>query len=469
MAKWRNSTGEKAVVSHTGAELTRAVAFRFALDPTVEQEQAFWRYAGARRFTFNHHLARAKANITTRAAELEAGIPKNQMTPAISWSKVSFIQEFNDWKNGKLDSSPENEDGSRGLSWRGEVAGDVFECASVDAAQALANYKESRRAGHAEGAAFGARKEGARAGIRVGFPRFKARNHTTPSFRLRSRSAPGETAPVRITGPKAIRLPTIGEVRVHGCTRRVRRMLQAGRFRIHSATLSYTKGRWWVSLNGVAAEFHHQRRSPAGRHTAPAGLDRGVKSLAVLADADGNLLKVWEGVNALRSAQVSLRRANKALARTKPGSGGRARARKRLTTLHARIAYLRQDVAHKLSHELATTLRRLSVEDLNLAGMVRNRHLARAVSDAAMGEVTRQLAYKAGWYGLELVIADRWFASSKTCSGCGHVKDILDLSERVFCCGACGLALDRDHNAAINLARWPELHLEDFPPLEAAA
>jgi putative transposase len=93
------------------------------------------------------------------------------------------------------------------------------------------------------------------------------------------------------------------------------------------------------------------------------------------------------------------------------------------------------------------------LEDLHVRGMQRNRHLALSVSDAGMGELRRQLSYKSEWYGSTLVVADRFFPSSKLCSGCGVIKDALALSERVFECDACGVSLDRDENAAINLRR----------------
>ncbi|HVA51953.1 MAG TPA: RNA-guided endonuclease TnpB family protein, partial [Acidimicrobiales bacterium] len=96
----------------------------------------------------------------------------------------------------------------------------------------------------------------------------------------------------------------------------------------------------------------------------------------------------------------------------------------------------------------------LVIEDLNVAGMVRNRHLARSISDAAMGELFRQLLYKARWHGVEVRVVDRYFPSSKTCSGCGVVRNDLDLSTRTYSCRSCGLVIDRDLNAAINLARW---------------
>lgn len=449
----RRAPRSEPLRSGTGVPLTREVAFCFALDPDVEQQRALAMHAGAARFTFNHHVARVKANLDQRAAERSYGVPDELLTPALSWSKFSFINEMNAFKNGTAPDSPVGEDGSRGLAWRAEVSADVFECASVDAAQALANFAASRA--------------GTRKGRPAGFPRFKARHKTTPAFRLRNRAAPGATQQVRVAGPKALRLPTLGEVRIHGATRKLRRMLDAGRCHLYAATVRYVRGRWTVTLTGLAAAFHHRRRSPAGRHLRPAGLDRGVKALAVVADDDGHVLHVVEGVKALQRAQASLRRANKALARTKPGSAGRRKATGRLTRIHARVAHLRAETTHQLSHWASTTLTRLTVEDLNVAGMTRLRTLARAVADAGMADLGRTLGYKARWYGCELIIADRWFASSKTCSGCGHVKAELDLSERSYRCETCGLVLDPDVNAAIDLARWPDT--QHAPPQPAAA
>jgi putative transposase len=111
------------------------------------------------------------------------------------------------------------------------------------------------------------------------------------------------------------------------------------------------------------------------------------------------------------------------------------------------------------------------IEDLNVAGMVRNRHLARSISDAAMGDLSRQLLYKARWHGVEVRVADRFFPSSKTCSGCGEVRNDLALSIRIYSCEICDLVIDRDLNAAVNLARWqPREHAVVTPlaPTRAA-
>jgi len=433
--------------SRSGHILSRAVTFQFALDPNAQQRILLDKCAGARRFTVNHHLARVRANLDVRSAEREAhgdvGETTEPSTPSLSWSGFSFINEFNAWKNGQSDDSPLNDDGSCGLAWRHELPSDVFECASVDTARALENFSSSKR--------------GERSGTPVGFPRFQAKGKVTPSFRLRNRATPGtapSSQPVRFTDPAHLRLPRFGPMKLFGPTLKVRRMIDAGRFHIYSATLSQRAGRWTVSLTGVAAELHRAERSRTNRHAGPVGVDRGIISLCVAADANGIPIESFEGVKILKQALVKLKAANQTLARTTPGSKGRQRARSRLARTHRKVANTRRHLVHQASRSLVDRCQILVLEDLNVAGMVKNRTLAKSLSDAAMGELSRQLLYKARWHGVEVRVADRFFPSSKMCSGCGVVKDDLDLSTRTYSCGACGLIIDRDLNAAINLARW---------------
>ncbi len=441
------STSAESPISHSGQTLSRAVTFQFALDPNAEQRVLLAKCAGARRFTVNHHLARVKANLDARSIEREvlsdSGEPCERSTPSLSWAAFSFINEFNAWKNGQSADSPVNGNGIRGLAWRHELPNDVFECASVDAARALANFSASRR--------------GKRSGSPVGFPRFQAKGKVTPSFRLRNRAAASQapsSQPIRFSDPAHLRLPRFGPVKVFGPTRKVRRMIEAGRFHIYSATLTQRAGRWTVSLTGVAAKLHQAERSRTNRHAVPVGVDRGIISLAVAGDANGVFFESFEGVKTLKQAQASLKAANQSLARTTPGSKGRQRARSRLAKRHRKVANTRRHLVHQASKALVDRAQVLVIEDLNVAGMVRNRHLSRSISEAAMGELSRQVLYKARWHGVDVRVADRFFPSSKTCSGCGEVRNDLDLSTRTYSCGVCGLVLDRDLNAAINLARW---------------
>jgi putative transposase len=172
-----------------------------------------------------------------------------------------------------------------------------------------------------------------------------------------------------------------------------------------------------------------------------------VKDLAVLSTGE----RVANPKPLGRSLRT-LRRASRAYARSKPGSAGRRTRAAQLARIHAHVANQRRDGLHTLTTRLAKTHDVIVVEDLHVAGMVRNRRLARAVADTGMAEIRRQLTYKTLWYGSRLHVADRWYPSSKTCSGCGWRNPSLPLSDRTFTCESCGLVADRDLNAAINLA-----------------
>jgi len=174
-----------------------------------------------------------------------------------------------------------------------------------------------------------------------------------------------------------------------------------------------------------------------------------LKRFAVVADDTGQVEQV-QAPGALTAAQRKLRRANKALARTQRGCANRAKAREAVAAIHLKVAHRRGDFLHQLTTRLARTKRAIAVETLNVAGMVRNRRLARAVSDAGFGEFIRQLTYKTQWYGSKVWAADRWYPSSKTCSACGAVNQELTLPDRTWTC-LCGAVHDRDHNAASNL------------------
>lgn len=126
----------------------------------------------------------------------------------------------------------------------------------------------------------------------------------------------------------------------------------------------------------------------------------------------------------------------------------------RLARHHVRVRDTRQHFLHQVSSQLVKSHDRLVLEDLNITGTMSNRSLARAVGDAAWGELARQITYKQHWRGGQVMVADRWFASS--CSCCGQVKPDLTLSDRTYTCGHCGLVLDRDLDAAVNLAAWAE-------------
>ncbi|GAB3287121.1 hypothetical protein GCM10027563_21790 [Parasphingorhabdus pacifica] len=207
-----------------------------------------------------------------------------------------------------------------------------------------------------------------------------------------------------------------------------------------------------------SVEVAQAEPSPAS-HGGTVGVDLGVKSLAVLSTGEA-----IANPKHLEAAQNELRRLQRTAARRagpdkrtgrKPSNRWRA-TQARISKLHTAVAHARTDGLHKLSTRLVEEFDTIVVEDLNVAGMVRNRTLTRAVSDVGMGELRRQLDYKTRWHGRGLVVADRFYPSSKTCSDCGVVKAKLRLSERTFTCEHCGHTADRDLNAARNLAHLAE-------------
>jgi putative transposase len=167
-------------------------------------------------------------------------------------------------------------------------------------------------------------------------------------------------------------------------------------------------------------------------------------------DTQGIIITI-DGPKALGSSLRRMRRASRAHSRKRAGSANRRKAAARLARLHARVAGVRADALHQATSDLAARYETVVAEDLNVAGMICNRRLARAVADQGFGAAVRMLGYKTRWNGGRLILADRWYPSSKTCSGCGAVKAKLALSERTYQCAACGLILDRDVNAARNL------------------
>jgi len=209
------------------------------------------------------------------------------------------------------------------------------------------------------------------------------------------------------------------------------------------AALSQRAGRWFVSV-------HVQEDAPElkDRHATVIGVDFGIKALATCSNG-----RVFENPKPLIAAQRRLRRLNKELSRRKKGGANWGKTKAVLAKAHKRVADIRSHTLHQVSDYLTQEVRPacIVIEDLNVRGMVQNHSLARAISDVGFGELRRQIEYKAGWLDIDVLIADRWYPSSKTCSRCGAIKSGLTLSDRTYVCD-CGLTLDRDLNAALNLA-----------------
>jgi putative transposase len=376
-------------------------AYRFALDPTPRQQRSLASHAGAARFTYNWGLELVKTRLDQSQTDPSVVVP---------WNLFDLQRE---WYRTKDQTAP----------WWSENSKEAYKSGLDGLARALKNWSDSRA--------------GRRRGRPVGFPRFKKKGRTRDACRF-------TTGPIKVLPDrKHIQLPRIGVLRTHESTRELARRLEQGTARIMAATITRTANRWHVSFT-----VEVQRHLPISNgETTVVGVDVGIRQLAVLSNGT-----VVGNPRALQHSLRKLRRLNRQLARRKPESRRREVTRRRLASVHARAVNLRRDALHKLTTRLAIEYGTVVVEQLNVAGMVRNHRLARALSDAGVAELRRQLGYKTTWYGSRLVVADRFYPSSKTCSACGWVKAKLTLAERSFICEACGLRIDRDLNAACNLA-----------------
>lgn len=414
--------------------MSRHTTFSFTLVPTREQQEALRRHTGASRFAYNQCL-----RFVVDALEAKEKAP---------WSGFDLINAFNGWK--RSERAGVDEAGRAGLPWRGQVLQQVFEEAAVDLGRALQGFSDGRK--------------GERRGKRPAFPKFKQKSAARQSFRIRNKKNE-----IRIgeAGARSVRLPKLGSFVVRESTRKLRRMLKKGRAKLLFATVSSREGgHWRVSLNVEAAELHPARRHGAADAT-PVGIDRGLKTFAVLASEEGEHVEHIDSPRPLRTALPKLRRKSRALSKKQLGSRNRRKARAALARTHQRIRNIRHDFAHRQSSRLAQTHGHLVIETLSISGLIKTR-LSRAIADSAWALFGKLLAYKASWYGATLTEADRFYPSTRRCSACGTVGDKLDLAERTFHCCACGHEAHRDENAAVCLAQYPRVLAQgQWPPVAA--
>jgi putative transposase len=270
----------------------------------------------------------------------------------------------------------------------------------------------------------------------LGFPNFKKKG-VNDSFYLEYNAQ----QVIQIEGKK-IKIPTIGWIKTY----EILPTNIVGK----SVTISRQADDWFISF--LVEEVHFKNES-----TAETGIDLGIKTLATFANE-----KKWENPKAYKKQKAKLRRMQIKLSRQrefakkngiKTGTNYE-KTKKKIAKLHQRIGNVRNDNTHKLTYYSVKNHKRAVIEDLGVSGMVKNHNLASAILDGGFYEFRRQMEYKCKWHNVDLVIADRWFASTKTCSRCGHKKDKMPLKERTFHCEKCKLTIDRDLNAAINLMKY---------------
>jgi len=236
-------------------------------------------------------------------------------------------------------------------------------------------------------------------------------------------------------------LPRIGWIRCH----------ESLRFegKVNNVVVKRIANMYFAVINVEVPDSIPTLKPKVGDNQAIVGIDLGIKTMMVLSDGT-----TYENPKALKSNLKGLKRLQRSLSRKVKGSKNRKKQQIKVARKHYRIANIRKNAIHQATTEIVKKYDKIVIETLKPQNMANNRKLSQAVSDVSFGEIIRQLSYKALWSGKELVKADQWFASSKICSCCGNKKDILKLSERTYNCEACGLSIDRDLNAANNLAKY---------------
>ena len=261
-----------------------------------------------------------------------------------------------------------------------------------------------------------------------GYPKFKKKGRKD-SFYLEGN--------LKICGNK-IKLPVMGWVKTYEKHLPPILVNKSG----GNVRISFKGGRWFIAYKiDVQPPIIESKNSCVG-------VDLGVKTLATLSDG-----QTFPAVKPYRKAQKKLAFLQREVSRKVPGSANRKKAVKRLSKEHYRVACIRKDAINKLTTYLAKNHSEIVIEDLNISGMLKNHRLASAIADGGFYEFRRQLEYKCEWYGSKLIVVDRFYPSSKTCSHCGFIHNELKLKERVFNCPNCGFSVDRDLNAAINLSK----------------
>ena len=375
-------------------------SYKVRIYPNMIQEKLLWQHVGCCRFIWNYMLAKQKSLYEQGEKHLSVFGMIKLLTPLKKQDEYSWLNEVSNTSLATV-------------------------CRDIDKAYKSFFKKTS------------------------GFPKFKSKKKSKPNFPIRTES-------FYIKDDKVLNIEKVGKVRYktdfnfeYG----------RGKHKFTNARVSYTNGKWMLSF-GVECE----NQAPVLSDVS-VGIDLGVKDLAIV-EYNGQPI-VFHNINKskkMRELSKRIKHLQRVISRKYEANRTGRRYNKtknimkqeeRLRRLRARQANIRHNYLHQTTHKIVSLLpKRIVIEDLNVQGMMKNKHLSKAIQEQCLNEFVRQIEYKCEWSGIELVRADRFYPSSKTCSRCGCIKRNLKLSDRTYECYACGLVIDRDYNAAINLSRY---------------
>ena len=394
-------------------KIYRSVKIR--LLPTKEQEILFWKSVGVVRWSYNYFLSESYR------------LYKEWLEDNSKPKHISEV-EVRKYINNVLKKTTH--------TWLKDVGSNVMKQGVKDANIALKNFFKHGK----------------------GYPKFKSKKHSKPSFYVNYET-------LKRT-PNGFRGEKIGVVK----TRESLPKIGKGQ-KYCSPRISFDGKFWYLSVS------FEVERVDTKLSDNRLGIDLGIKELAVVSSQDGTMVKKYHNINKtyeVKRLEIKLKREQRKFSRkilintSHYSDNGRPVYSKDLELckniqkqkgiiqrLYRRLLNIRTNYLHQTTTEIVKTKpSQIVLEDLNVSGMMKNRHLSKSISDSKLYEFRRQIEYKAELYGIEVVIADRFYPSSKTCHVCGHVKKDLKLSDRTYRCECCGNITDRDINASINLANY---------------
>ena len=373
------------------------LAKKVRIIPSMEQEQKLWQSVGTARFIYNWTLARQEENYTLEGTRKNGGkfISDNDLR-----KELTILKKTEEYK------------------WLSEVSNNVAKQAVKDACEAFKRFFKGL----------------------ADKPRFKSRRKSKPSFY-------NDNIKLKVKSNMAL-IEKVGWVKT---AEQIPMNVKYTNPRISF------DGKYWFLAIGI------EKEQPVVELTTESiGIDVGVKDLAIC--SNGMIFKNINKTKKVKKLEKRLRRLQRRVSckylKNKEGSkfvktSNIIKIEKQIRLLHRKLANIRSNHNHQATNKIVKTKpSRVVMETLNIKGMMKNKHLSKAIAQQGLYEFKRQLQYKCEFYGIEFIEADKWYPSSKTCSECGHIKPKLSLSERTYICEECGCVIDRDYNASINLSRY---------------
>lgn len=371
-------------------------SFKIRIYPTKAQEELIWKHIGSCRYIWNWMLAKQEEIYVVGEKHLSA------------FSMIKLLPPLK--KDGEHD-------------WLNEVSASSLQTVCQDLQKAYDRFFKKIS----------------------GFPKFKSRKRSKSSYPVRQN--------IWFSG-NVVTIEKLGKVKFKTDFTFPERLGH----KFSNPRITNRNGKWLLSF-GMECENQTPKLTDMSM-----GIDLGIKDLAI-AECNGQIVfhninkskKMKELCKKQKQLQRSISRKYEA---NKQGNKyiktkNIERLENKLRKLYFHISNIRQNYIHQCTHALVSLLpSRVVMEDLNITGMMKNRHLARAIQEQCLYEFIRQMRYKCEWNGIEFIQADRFYPSSKTCSCCGNIKRDLKLSDRIYKCDICGLKIDRDYNAAINLSKY---------------